>query len=173
MFFCVFLCFFLLIYVSVAHIFLQKKLINYNDFSIIFFLKPTSRWQIFLYKCLSRTCSRYQKKMAFQQYLLSLNFNGANAGLADRLHARAQQDRTGIMADAERAAAAAAAAATADWIGMNGVIIPYISAPPAPTGPRRPRTPPPKRISSLPAPAPSTEWEFCPLAGCMVWVGRR
>ena len=107
--------------------------------------------------------------MAFSQFLLSLNFNGANAGLADRLQAQGQLGRAGIFADAERAAAAAD---TADWIGMNGARIPYI-APPAPTGPRRARTPPPSRLSTLPAPSPSTEWEFCPLAGCMVWVGRR
>ena len=107
--------------------------------------------------------------MAFNQFLLSLKFNGANANLADRLQAQGQLGRAGIFADAERAAAAD----TTDWIGMNEVRIPYIAPPPAPTRPRRARTPPPARPSSLPAPSPSTEWEFCPLAGCMVWVGRR
>ena len=99
---------------------------------------------------------------AFKQFLLSLEFNTKNIGIADRLQAQGQQGRAGI-----------AAANADDWVGMNGVIIP------APAAPRRPKTAStrPKTASTRPSMivpgnyAPS-EYKYDEGAKEMVWVGR-
>jgi hypothetical protein len=115
---------------------------------------------------------------AFKQFLLSLQFNTKNIGIADRLQAQGQLGRAGIAAvNADDwvgvngvvipAPAVNAASNADDWVGIDGVVIP---APAAPAAPRRPKTAS-TRPSMLVLGATS-EYKYDEGAQEMVWVGR-
>jgi len=100
---------------------------------------------------------------AFKQFLLSLEFNTKNIGIADRLQAQGQHGRAGI-----------AAANADDWVGMNGVIIP---APAAPAAPSRPKTASRRTQTARPSMLVLREWSHPEFkwdegAQCTVWIGR-
>ena len=104
--------------------------------------------------------------MAFTKYLLSLDFNTKNIGVADRLQAQGQQGREGIDAPA---------ASNDDWVGFNGVII-HAPRRTKTASSRQTTTPPsmqvPRPSMLVPRNSPHPEYKWDEGAQCCVWVGR-